>query len=51
VEFRWLILITLWTTFIGPVFDQPPRAQTRAARQEKAVRLAPPAAIAQLLPY
>jgi hypothetical protein len=33
IEFRWIILLTLWTLLIGPVVDltqSAPTAQTRA---------------------
>ncbi len=33
LEFRWVILLTLWTMLIGPVFDAAP--STHKAQQRK----------------
>ena len=38
MDFRWVIAITLWTIFAGPIFAPPQSSATRAAKPAPVVK-------------
>ena len=42
LEFRWIVLLTLWTLLIGPILDFTHSAPTAQATRSKAARVVKP---------
>jgi len=42
LEFRWIVLLTLWTLLIGPILDFTQSAPTAQATRSKAARVVKP---------